>query len=130
MQEPRSLAEAGIQPRLITLWQECHAKSGSADAAAGGVSLEEGRFESEEQRAFYSLCASYKDVFFPMRPYPTRCASTGYKDVFCPMRAYPPGLLVLAKRQLQERPLPHAALTPPGAPVIASHDPVGWHPLV
>ena len=29
---------------------------------------------SEEQRAFYGLCASYKDVYFPLRPYPTRCA--------------------------------------------------------
>lgn len=75
-QAPLTLAHAGVQPRLVTRWRECHrAKSGSRQAPkhyGPSEAEEEGVFVSQEQRAFFGLCASYKDIFFPLRPYPTR----------------------------------------------------------
>lgn len=66
-----------MQPRLITRWQECHisARSGarvSAPSQDASPEAAEGTFASPEQRAFFGLCCSYKDIFFPLSPYPTR----------------------------------------------------------
>lgn len=59
-----------MQPRLITRWREVHGSSKSADAGSDGG----GAFVSDEQRAFFGLCASWKDVLYTQRPYPTRWA--------------------------------------------------------
>ena len=74
MQAPTCLAEAGVQPRLITRWREVHSSSSSRNGGAGG-SDDKGRFVSDEQRAFFGFCASWKDILFTQRPYPTRQAS-------------------------------------------------------
>ena len=68
MQGPASLAAAGVQPRLITRWREVHGGGMSADAGTD----EGGAFVSDEQRAFFGFCASWKDILFTQRPYPTR----------------------------------------------------------
>lgn len=76
LQAPHMLAHAGVQPRLITRWREVHEASsgrGNAPKVIRHSAAEEGAFETPEQRTFFGLCASYKDIFFPLRPYPTRC---------------------------------------------------------
>ncbi|KAK9917706.1 hypothetical protein WJX75_007366 [Coccomyxa subellipsoidea] len=87
---PLTLAHAGVQPRLVTRWRECHrAKSGARQAPKiyGPIEAEEeGVFVSPEQRAFFGLCASYKDIFFPLRPYPTITSSLEDNDAI--MDAY------------------------------------------
>ncbi len=68
MQAPASLEAAGVQPRLITRWREVHGSSKKPDAGSD----DGGAFVSDEQRAFFGFCASWKDVLFTQRPYPIR----------------------------------------------------------
>ena len=72
LQAPTSLAHVGVPPRLIARWRECNPSAAQQDRSAAGAPEEEGRFVSAEQRAFFGMLASYKDVVFPLRPYPTR----------------------------------------------------------
>ena len=72
LQAPADLARAGVQPRLITRWREVHGSSSSRCGEAGADEC--GAFVSSEQRAFFGLCSSWKDVLFTQRPYPTRLA--------------------------------------------------------
>ena len=60
--------EAGVQPRLIARWQESHAAGQNHPQGKDS----EGAFASPQQRAFFGLCSSYRDILFPLRPYPTR----------------------------------------------------------
>ena len=71
MQAPATLAEAGVQPRLITRWREVHGSGSSSRCGEAGAD-ERGAFVTSEQRAFFSWCSSWKDVLFTQRPYPTR----------------------------------------------------------
>ena len=52
--------------RLISLWREAHPEN----VAEAGESQED--FLSEQQRAFFALCSSYKDILYPQHAYPTR----------------------------------------------------------
>ena len=45
----------------------------AADVGKQGQ-MSAGAFVSSEQRAFFGLCSSWKDVLFTQRPYPTRLA--------------------------------------------------------
>ena len=79
MQAPTCLAEAGVQPRLITRWREVRSSSSSSsrNGDAGG-SDEIGSFVSDEQKAFFGFCTSWKDILFTQRPYPTRQALSAH----------------------------------------------------
>ena len=57
VQVPESLAEYGIRPRLISLWQEGHSKPG---------------LQSLEQSCLLALMRSYKDILYTKHPYPQR----------------------------------------------------------
>ena len=72
LQAPRSLAHAGVPPRLVARWRECNPAAAQQDPSAANVPEEQGRFVSAEQRAFFGMLASYKDVVLPLRAYPTR----------------------------------------------------------
>ena len=57
MQVQESLAEYGIRPRLVSLWQEGHSKPG---------------LQSLEQSCLLALMRSYKDILYTKHPYPQR----------------------------------------------------------
>ncbi len=78
LQAPTCLADAGVQPRLITRWREVHGSSRSRDGNASCLE-ESGRFVSDAQRAFFGFCASWKDILFTQRPYLTRHASVTHR---------------------------------------------------
>ena len=52
---------------------EASSGTGKAPKLDRDSAAEEGVFVTPEQRLFFGLCTSYKDTFFPLRPYPTRC---------------------------------------------------------
>jgi len=94
-QAPATLAGCGVPERLIRRWRDVHAADDAAAAKArkraagrpgGGVAPgggaqpsggATGAFDTPEQRELFGVLASYKDVLFPCRPYPTRCAAAG-----------------------------------------------------
>lgn len=61
MQVFESLEAAGIRNRLVSLWREAH-----------GIAEGDSDFTSPQQKAFFALARSYKDVLFPAQSYPQR----------------------------------------------------------
>ncbi|KAK9793740.1 hypothetical protein WJX73_006953 [Symbiochloris irregularis] len=69
LQAPSTLAEAGVRERLISRWHALH-----PDISAG-TSVQD--FASDQQRALFALCSSYKDILLPAVPYPPSIAEPG-----------------------------------------------------
>lgn len=62
MQIYSALSEAGIKPRLASLWNEALADQGQAA----------GDFCTKQQQAIFALARSYKDILHSDCPYPAR----------------------------------------------------------
>ncbi|KAK9823260.1 hypothetical protein WJX72_001434 [[Myrmecia] bisecta] len=70
---PPRLADYGVKERLIARWHEVAQEDAASRAAAGaqpGTGQPVGDFVNAQQRALFSICSSYKDVFLPAREYP------------------------------------------------------------